>query len=156
MTVSPSLARARQVLLAVALALVLLAPAQARASDASLKATLAKWSHRIQSDARRIGLSATRRHPLRMTSRARAFRLDAVRAQRALTPQKPSTARGRKAKSLALAAFRDYAIVGREWALSGEARVRRDKAAAAKHARLASRYAKKGNGLLVGAGKLFR
>ena len=89
-----------------------------------------------------------------MTSRARHFRLTALHAQRALASLKPSTARGRHAKSLAIAAFRNYALVGREWTLTGEARLRRNNAAASKYARLASRYAKKGNNLLVGAEKL--
>jgi hypothetical protein len=119
-----------------------------------LKAALAKWSRQIGLDARGIGLSAARQHPRRMTGRARRFRVTALHAQRALASQKPSTARGRRARTLALAAFRDYAVVGREWTLTGEARLHGNKTAATTHARLASRYATKGNSLLVGAGKL--
>jgi len=118
--------------------------------------TLAKWSHRIALDARGIGLSASRRHPRRMTRRARHFRADALRALRALAPVRPSSVRGRRAKRLALAAFRDYAIAGRQWALSGQARLRRLRLAAVGHARLAERYARSGNRLLLASGKLLR
>jgi hypothetical protein len=89
-----------------------------------------------------------------MTSRARHFRLTALHAQHALASQRPSTARGRRAKALAIGAFRDYALVGREWVLTGRARLHGNRAAATTHARLASRYAKKGNSLLLGAGRL--
>jgi hypothetical protein len=144
--------RLRSVCLGIALALALVVPTSASASDKSLKTTLATWSHQIQG----ISLSATRHHPQRMTTKARQFRLTALRAQRALSAQRPTTARGHQAKSLALAAFRSYAAVGREWALSGEARLHRNMPAATKHARLASDFAKKGNSLLVRAGKLLR
>jgi hypothetical protein len=126
------------------------------ASDAALRGTLARWSHRIAMDANGIGLSAARRHPRRMTRRARQFRLDAVRARRALAAARPSTARGRRAKHLAIVAFRDYAIVGREWALSGQARVRHLRSAAAGHARIATRFARRANRLLLAADRLLR
>ena len=137
-------------LAAVALSL----PAAASASDAALRSTLALWSHRIALDAQGIGLSAARRHPRRMIRRARHFRLDALHARKALAAVQPSSARGRRAKRLALAAFYDYAIVGRQWALSGQARVRGLRAAAAGHARIAARYARKGSALLVAAKRL--
>jgi hypothetical protein len=76
-----------------ALALISLAaislalPAAANATDARLRTTLALWSHRIAVDAQGIGLSAARRHPRRMTLRARHFRLDALRARNALSGQ---------------------------------------------------------------------
>ena len=137
-------------LAAVALAL----PAAASASDAALRSTLALWSHRIALDAQGIGLSAARRHPRRMIRRARHFRLDALRARKALAAVQPSSDRGRRAKRLALAAFYDYAIVGRQWALSGQARVRGLRAAAVGHARIAARYARKGSALLLAAKRL--
>ena len=137
-------------LAAVALAL----PAAANASDAGLRTTLAKWSHQIALDAQGIGLSAARRHPRRMIRRARHFRLDALRARKALAAVHPSTARGRRAKRLALAAFYDYAIVGRQWALSGQARLRDLRAAAVGHATIAARHARKGNSLLLAAKRL--
>ena len=117
--------------------LVLALPTVAGASNASLKRTLATWSHRIGADARGVALSATRRHPRRMTRRANHFRHDALMARRALAAQRPTTARGARSRALALAAFRDYAVVGREWALSGRARLRHMKALAARHARIA-------------------
>jgi hypothetical protein len=141
---------ALSVLAAVALSL----PAAANAGDAALRATLAQWSHRIALDAQGIGLSAARRHPRRMTRRARHFRLDALRARKALAAVQPSSARGRRAKRLALAAFYDYAIVGRQWALSGQARVRGLRPAAVGHARIAARYARKASALLLGARRL--
>jgi hypothetical protein len=118
--------------------------------------TLAKWSHRIALDASGISLSASRRHPRRMTRRARHFRADALRAGRALASVPPSTIRGRRAKRLALAAFRDYAVVGREWALSGQARLRGRTRAAVEHAHTAARFARSGGRLLTTAGKLLR
>jgi hypothetical protein len=135
---------------AVALAL----PAAAGANDVVLRTTLALWSHRIAVDAQGISLSAARRHPRRMTRRARHFRLDALRARNALAAIRPSSDRGRRAKRLALAAFYDYAIVGRQWTLSGLARVRGLRAAAVGHARIAARYARRGSGLLVSAKRL--
>jgi hypothetical protein len=138
------------------LVLVLLLPAGAGASNASLKKTLATWSHRIGADARGIGLSASRRHPKRMTARARHFRLDAVRARRALAAQRSSSSRGWRARSLAIAGFKNYAAVGRQWALSGTARLHHRKALADRHARLAKRFARKGNRLLISAGRLLR
>jgi hypothetical protein len=131
-------------------------PAAANASDAALRTTLASWSHRIALDAHGIGVSAGLRHPRRMTRRARQFRADSLRALRALAPVRPTSIRGRRAKRLALAAFRDYAIVGRQWVLSGQARVRGRRLAAAGHARLAARYARRGDRLLVAAGRLLR
>jgi len=115
---------------------------------------MGRWSDRIAADARGIGLSASRRHPRRMMHRAQHFRADALRAVRALAPLHPSTARGRRAKRMALAAFGDYAVVGRQWVLSGRARLRGSKAAALGHARVAARYARTGSRLLRNAGKL--
>src|SRR5215510_633095 len=139
--------------LGVGVAVALSLPAAASASDAALRATMAQWSHRIALDAQGISLSAARRHPRRMTRRARHFRLDALRARAALAAIHPSSAHGRRAKSLALAAFYDYAIVGRQWTLSGLARVRGLRAAALGHARIAARYARRGSALLLAAKK---
>src|SRR5439155_22668098 len=125
--------------LLVSFALVLVSSSSAGASQASLKRTLATWSHRIGADARGIGLSATRRHPRRMTRRANHFRHDALLARRALAAQRPSTRRGQRSRALAVAAFHDYAVVGSEWALSGRARLRHRKALAAGPGALAER-----------------
>jgi len=131
-------------------------PVAASAGDAALRASLAQWSHRIALDARGIGLSAARRHPRRMTRRARHFRLDALRARAALAAVRPSSARGQRAKRLALAAFRDYAIVGRQWVLSGLARLHGLRLAAAGHASIAAQYARRGSRLLLAANRLLR
>jgi hypothetical protein len=129
-------------------------PVGALASDATLKAALGLWSARLAADAHGIGLSASARHPRRMMHRAQHFRADALSAVRALAPVHPSTARGRRAKGLAIAAFRDYAVVGRQWVLSGQARLRGLKAVAVAHARVAAVYASRGSRLLRTAGKL--
>jgi hypothetical protein len=131
-------------------------PAAAGAGDAALRSTLAQWSHRIALDAQGIGASAARRHPRRMTRRARHFRLDALRARSALAAVRPSSANGRRAKRLALAAFYDYAIVGRQWALSGQARLHGLRSAAVGHARIATRFARMGSRLLLAAERLLR
>ena len=141
---------------ALTLVVALVAPVGAWAGNASLRRALATWSQQIGKDARRIGLSATHRHPRRMTRRAKRFRHDALVAKRALAAQRPSTLRGRRAKSLALAAFRDYAIVGREWALSGGARVDGLDARASRDALIARRFARRANRLLLAAGRLLR
>ena len=140
----------------VLLGIVLVLPTGAAASNASLKRTLATWSQRIGADARGIGLSASRRHPRRMTTRARHFRLDARRARRALAAQRPSTSRGWRARRLAMAAFANYAAVGREWVLSGTARLHHRNALADRYALLAKRFATRGNRLLILAGRLLR
>ena len=137
-----------------ALALALVVPGIAHASDASLRNALGTWSHRIGLEARDIGLSAANRHPRRLTARALHFRTDALRAGRALASVSPSSARGRRAKKLAVAAFREYALVGRVWALVGRARTAHHDTAAAKDARVAVTHAEKANGLLLSADRL--
>ena len=138
----------------VALALALLAPGIARAGDASFRVALATWSHRIGLDARGIGLSAVHRHPRRLTARALHFRADALRALHSLSAVPVSTVRGGRAKRFALAAFRDYTLVGGLWALAGRARVTHHNVVAARDARLAAAQAKRGGFLLVQASKL--
>jgi hypothetical protein len=89
-----------------------------------------------------------------MILRARHFRLDALRARKALGAIQPSSSRGGRAKRLALAAFYDYAIVGRQWALSGQARVHGLRTAAVAHAKIAAQYARRGSTLLLAAKRL--
>jgi hypothetical protein len=55
-----------------------------------------------------------------------------------------------------MAAFRDYAAVGRDWVLSGTARLQHRNALADRYALLAKRLAVKGNRLLISAGQLLR
>ena len=152
----PAPSRKALVVLVSLVVLGLVAPSAGQASDKTLKSTLGKWSHTIALDARGISLSASMRHPRRMMLRARKFRADALRARRAVAAQRPSTARGRRARVLALGAFRDYAVVGRQWAQSGQARLRGKKAVAARHASVAGRYARQGNRLIRSAGRLLR
>jgi hypothetical protein len=140
----------------VLVAVALSGPPHAGASDATLKETLVRWSTEVRFGARGVGLSARRHHPIRMTTKARGFRREAVAAQRALRAQRPGTERGRRAKSLAIAAFHDYAVVGSEWALSGVARQQRKAQAARMHALRASRFARAGSVLLARATVLLR
>jgi hypothetical protein len=118
--------------------------------------TLARWSHVIAVDAYGIDLSAFRRHPRRMVRRARHFRVDALHARTAIAAQRPSTARGLRGKRLALAAFSYYAAVGRQWVLSGQARLQRHTQAAVSHATLARQLSAKGNRRLIAAGHALR
>jgi hypothetical protein len=153
---TPAKARISAFVVGFLAAVALSFPVAASAGDAALRASLAQWSHRIALDARGIGLSAARRHPRRMTRRARHFRLDALRARAALAAVRPSSARGQRAKTLALAAFRDYAIVGRQWVLTGLARLHGLRLAAAGHARIAALFARRGSRLLLAANRLLR
>ena len=89
-----------------------------------------------------------------MTTTAGRFRADALRAHRALILARPSSSRGVQARSLALAAFAEYAIVGREWTLAGRARLRKQRAAAIRYATLGKQHALNGGRLLTAAGKL--
>lgn len=152
----PAPSRRAPAVLCLLVALTLFGPSAADASNQSLKTAMATWSHRIAVDAHGISLSASQRHPRRMMLRAGRFRTDALRARRAMVAQRPSTARGRRARLLAMAAFRSYTIVGREWKLSGQARLQGKKRLAAGHAAFARRFAVKGNRLLVSSGRLLR
>lgn len=129
-------------------------PLATGASNATLKVTLAVWSQRIAADARSLQVSAQQRHPRQLMTLAAGFRADALRARRALKAIRPSTARGTRARSLALAAFAKYATVGRDWALVGQARLRKQRAAAVRYAHLAKTQALQGGKLLIAAGKL--
>jgi len=136
------------------LALALLVPGIARASDASFRTALGTWSLRIGADARGIGLSAVNRHPRRAAVRAQRFRADAIRARRALSAIPVSGARAVRAKRLALAAFNEYARVGATWVLAARERIAHHPLAATKDARLAAKLAQRANTLLLAAGRL--
>ena len=141
---------------ALLIAALLAAPSASTASNRTLKTTFARWSHLIAIDAHGIDLSAFRRHPRRMVRRARHFRVDALHARTAIAAQRPSTARGLRGKRLALSAFSSYAAVGRQWVLSGQARVQSHTQAAASHATLARQLSLKGNRRLLAAGRALR
>lgn len=126
------------------------------AGNAALRASVDSWSNRIGVDAHSVALAAQRRHPRRMTSSAGRFRRDALAARAAIRQQHPSTAGGRNAKTLALAAFTAYAKAGALWASSGRARLAHHISAATTFARTAARYARAGNRMLLGAGRLLR
>ena len=126
----------------------------ASASDATLKATLDLWSAKIAADARAVSLDARQRHPRRMTTDAVHFRRDALLARTAISARRASSAKGRRAKLLALSAYTDYAKAGAHWAASGRARVAHRLVLAAGEARTATTYARAGNRLLVAAGTL--
>jgi len=141
---------------ALLLAASLAAPAASSGSNRTLKTTFARWSHVIPVDAHGIDLSAFHMHPRRMVRRARHFRVDALHARTAIAAQRPSTARALRGKRLALAAFSYYAAVGRQWVLSGQARLQRHTQAAVSHATLARRLSAKGNRALIAAGRALR
>ena len=124
------------------------------ASDASLRASVHAWSKTIAADARSVSVNASRRHPRLMTASAVRFGKDALRARASIIRQHPFTATGVRAKGLALRAFTSYAVAGRRWAASGRARVRGRRGLATTLARRAPISARKGNRLLIAAGRL--
>ncbi len=147
--------RSARLLLAI-VALTLTLSAGAGASNATLRTTLNTWSKKIGADAHSVALAAQLRHPRRMTTDANLFRADALRAQAAVTRQRLSTAKGAKARRLALTAFKDYAVAGARWAASGRARLAHHRAASIAYANAGATYARTANNLLVSAGKLLR
>jgi len=147
----------RSPLLVVAAAALLLGlPTSAGANDATLRTTLNSWSKKVGVDAHSVALAAQRRHPRRMTYSAKRFYRDALHARAAVAAQKPSTAKGARARRLALTAFADYALAGSKWAASGQARLAHRRAASIADANAGARYARTGDTLLVAAGKLLR
>jgi hypothetical protein len=126
----------------------------ASASDATLGAALHTWSRTIGMDARSISRNARQRHPRLMTRSASRFRGDALRARGIVARQRPSSAGGLRARGLAVRAFTSYATAGSKWAASGRARVRGRKRLATALASGAALYARRGNRLLLAAGKL--
>lgn len=140
--------------LVAALAAAAFLATSASASDATLRSTLDAWSAKIAVDARAVSLDARQRHPRRMTTDAVHFRRDALLARTAISGRRASSAKGRRAKLLALSAYTDYAKAGAHWAASGRARVARRFALSAAEARAAAGYADVGNRLLVAAGRL--
>jgi len=132
----------------------LLLATSAEASNATLAVALDKWSNTIGADARSISVAARQRHPRLMTASALRFRRDALRAHAAFLEQHPSSAAGRRAKGLALGAFANYAMAGKRWAASGRARLAHRRIRARSLAGSARTFAKRGNRLLIVAGKL--
>ena len=128
--------------------------ATAGASNATLRSSVNSWSRTVGVDAHSIALAAKNRHPRRMTSSALRFRTDALHARAAVARQRPSTAGGKRARTLVLTAFADYAAAGTGWAATGRARLRGDRASAGRSARAAAILARTGNKLLLTAGKL--
>jgi hypothetical protein len=68
--------------------------------------------------------------------------------------QHPSNAAGRRAKGLAVGAFANCAMAGKRWAASGRARLAHRRIRPRTLAGSARTFAKRGNRLLVAAGKL--
>lgn len=130
--------------------------ASANASNTTLKATINDWSKKIGADAQAVALDARLRHPHRMTSDALHFRRDALRADAATLARHTSTAKGKRARRLALAAFHLYALAGSRWAASGRARIAGHRPQALALATAGAHDAQTGNILLVRAGKLLR
>lgn len=135
---------------------LLIGATTAGANNATLKTVINHWSLRIGADAGAVALDARLRHPHRMTADAIRFRRDALQARAATAAQHASTAGGRHARRLALAAFRKYSLAGRDWASSGRARVARQRPEALALATAGALNARRGNALLLGAGRLLR
>jgi hypothetical protein len=131
-------------------------PASAHAGNATLRATLNAWSRTVAVDAHSVALAAQRRHPRRMTFSARRFHADALHARAAIARQHPTTASGRRARKLALAAYTDFGRAGSGWAAAGNARLAHNLTAAKRAASSAASTASAGSKLLVAAGKLLR
>jgi hypothetical protein len=89
-----------------------------------------------------------------MTAAALRFRRDALLARTAVAAQRPSTSKGRRAKTLALTAYTDYARAGARWAASGRARIAHRLLLAAADAKAAAAYAGAGTRGGVPAGPL--
>jgi hypothetical protein len=138
------------------LTVALLIPAALRASDATFRAALNTWSNRLSADAATVGLAAKQRHPRLMTTNAVRFHRDALRARAAISAQKVTLPRVRKARLIALRAFLYYARAGTEWAASGRARLSHNRTASIADAKAAARDAAAGSRLLVSAGTLAR
>lgn len=140
----------------VLLVLALLAAVSAGASNATLRARLNTWSTKLATDARAVTAAANARHPRQMTTDALLFRRDAVSAGAAVRAQSVTTAKARRAKTLALAAFASYARAGTLWAASGRARLAHKLTLAVADARHAATLVKAANTGLVRAGALLR
>ena len=143
-------------LLVASVAALFITVGSAAASDASLRSTLNTWSKKLGADAHSVSLAAQRRHPRRMTYGANRFHRDALRARTAIAAQKPTTAKGRQARRLALTAFAQYARAGSEWAASGRSRLSHQHAISIRNAHAGAHDAAAGNRLLIAAGKLLR
>lgn len=128
----------------------------AEASNAKLRLTIDTWSRTIGADAHSVSLAARASHPRRMTSSALRFRRDALRGRAAIAAQHPSSAKGQKARKLALTAFTDYASAGSRWAATGRARLDKQRAVASRYARAATTYATAGNRLLIAVSRLLQ
>lgn len=138
------------------LVLVLVAAASGSASDTTLRAALNGWSKKIGADARAITRDARLGLPSHMIVDAIRFRKGALQARAAVANQKPSTAKGSRARRLALAALSNFAAAGSDWAASGRARVDHQRASSIESAQAGTQHAHTGNLLLVAAGKLLR
>lgn len=135
---------------------LLIGAGRADAGNVSLKRTINHWSLKIGTDAAAVALDAKQRHPHLMTADANRFRQDARRARAAITRQLVTTAAGKRARRLALAAFRRYSLAGLHWAASGRARVAHQRTQAVALATKGAQEAHAGNTLLVHAGRLLR
>lgn len=143
-------------LASVILLALLIGATTADANNTTLKTTINHWSLKIGTDANAVSFDAKQRHPHRMTVDANRFRTDALRARAATAAQHASTAKGTRARRLALSAFRRYSLAGRDWAASGRARVAHQRPEALALAAAGARNAHAGNALLLTAGKLLR
>lgn len=88
------------------------APGAARADDATLAGAVATWSLKVAAPARvleRFSETTSMAQALRASQQLAAV---AARGERAIARQRPSSARGRSLKLLAVSAFADFARAG--------------------------------------------
>ncbi len=141
--------------LAAAAAAAVTLPGVALADDAALAGTVTVWSVSVTGPAQalqRINASTTTTQALKASNRLAAV---ATAAARAIASQKPSSAKGRRLKTLAGGAFADFAQSGKLLA-SAIRDVQAGRAGATVTAKVnkAVRLAKDGAALLTRAGKI--
>src|SRR6476659_1869279 len=99
-------------LLALVAALAVIAPGAARASDAGVAASVAKWSLRITPKASKLGTMVSNTSTAQALVDLRSFTKVARQGAAAISTTKPSTKRGAKVKLLATRAFVNFGDAG--------------------------------------------
>ena len=145
----------RRLPLLVVLLGALLLPGTAAADDTHMVKTLVTWSKRIMADAQAQGrLARSGSKPAALRVATQRVLTDSVGARRALAVEHPSSANGRRCRTIAAEAFDNFATAERELLLALAAGVHGDAAGASRHSSLAQKAADRGSKLLAAAGKL--
>jgi hypothetical protein len=147
----------KRTLLVLILCVSLLAlPATASASDKTLVSTFVKWATKFGADADKQSTVSNAKGATAKQVKAatEVVRQDALNARKAMQAVSPSTAKGRKVKSLAMHSFSVYATAEHELELGVDAAVKGNKAAATAHTAQAEKLVKQASVYLEQAGKL--